>query len=147
MSKILIALIVLCGVLAGGTAYAQDVEFGKLKIVHPWARATVTPNGGAYLVIDNAGPADRLLRVETPIATAELHQHIMQGDVMLMRPVAGIDLPAGRTILSPGGYHIMLLNLKAPLKEGASFPLKLVFEKAGTVEVMVAVGKPGAVGP
>ncbi len=145
--KTFVAVIALLGALVVGNAHAQDVAFGKLTVIHPWARATVTPTGGAYLAIDNAGPDDRLLKVETPIATAELHQHIMQGNVMQMRPVDGIALPPGRTVLAPGGYHIMLLNLKAPLKVGASFPLKLTFEKAGAVEVTVMIDKPGAMGP
>lgn len=145
MNKVLIALLAL--VFAAGPVSAQDYQLGTLKIVQPWARATVTPTGGAYLAIDNAGPDDKLLRVQTDIATAELHTHIMDGNVMKMRAVDAVPVPPGRTALSPGGYHIMLLGLKAPLKEGERFALKLTFEKAGTVEVTVTVGKPGAMGP
>jgi copper(I)-binding protein len=143
MKKLLIAI----ALLAATPLAAQDFTLGSLKIVQPWARATVTPTGGAYLTIDNHGAADRLLKVETGIANAELHNHIMDGNVMKMRAVDAIPVPPGRTTLSPGGYHIMLIGLKAPLQAGAQFPLKLTFEKAGTVEVNVVVDKPGAMGP
>lgn len=146
MKKLLIVLALLGAAVVTPLA-AQEFPLGTLKVVQPWARATVTQTGGAYLTIDNAGAADRLVKVETPIATAELHNHIMDGGVMKMRAVDAIPLPAGRTSLAPGGYHIMLIGLKAPLKEGASFPLKLTFEKAGTVEVTVRVDKPGAMAP
>jgi copper(I)-binding protein len=147
MSKTIALCLALVAALVAHAALAQDVEFGPLKILHPWARATVTPTGGAYLTIDNTGAADTLLRVETAIARAELHNHVMQGNVMMMRAVDAIAVPPGRTTLGPGGYHIMLIGLKAPLKEGAQFPLKPVFEKAGAVDVTVTVDKPGAMGP
>ena len=68
--------------------------------------------------------------------------------VMKMRPLAGLDIPAGQSVtLKPGGEHIMLMGLNGPLHEGQSFPLTLTFEKAGTREVSVAVEKPGAAGP
>jgi periplasmic copper chaperone A len=72
----------------------------------------------------------------------------MAGMVMKMRPLAGLDIPAGQPVtLKPGGEHIMLLDLNGPLREGQSFPLTLTFEKAGTREVSVAIEKPGAAGP
>src|SRR6185369_1359316 len=123
MKNILIAFALLGALIASPLA-AQDFTLGSLKIVQPWARATVTPTGGAYLAIDNQGAADRLVKVETGIAKAELHNHIMDGGVMKMRAVDAIPVPAGRTALSPGGYHIMLIGLKAPLKEGTTFALK-----------------------
>jgi len=144
----IIAAVALLAIVATDSVAAQDYQLGQLKIVQPWARATVTQTGGAYVTIDNAGAPDRLLGAQTAIAKAELHQHIMEGNVMKMVPVpGGIALPAGRTTLAPGGYHIMLLGLKAPLKEGSSFPMTLTFEKAGKVEVTVTVAKPGAMGP
>jgi hypothetical protein len=72
----------------------------------------------------------------------------MAGMVMKMRPLAGLDIPAGQSVtLKPGGEHIMLMGLKGPLREGQSFPLTLTFEKAGAREVTVAVEKPAAAGP
>jgi len=68
--------------------------------------------------------------------------------VMKMRPLAGLDVPAGQPVtLKPSGDHIMLMGLNGPLREGQSFPLTLTFEKAGTRDVTVAVEKPGASGP
>jgi len=72
----------------------------------------------------------------------------MAGMVMKMRPLAGLDIPAGQSVtLKPGGEHIMLMGLNGPLREGQSFPLTLTFEKAGAREVTVPVGKAGAAGP
>ena len=129
-------------------AHARDYKLGSLTISHPYARTTVRGQqmGGAYLTLTNAGAADRLLSVSTDAAqSAMLHSMSMEGDVMRMREVAAVDLPAGRTVaLEPGGLHIMFMGLKAPLMEGARFPLKLRFEKAGdiTVEVQVEAVKP-----
>ena len=75
----------------------------------------------------------------------EMHSMAMEGDVMRMRQVDAIALPAGQSIeLKPGGLHMMFIGLKAPLKAGAEFPLKLKFEKAGEVTVMVHVEEAGA---
>lgn len=131
-------------------AFAHDYTTGPLKIGHPWARATVAATGGAFLSIENTGTApDRLLRASSDVAgKVELHTHIKDGDVMRMRAVEAIDLPAGQKVmLQPGGYHIMLFGLKRPLKEGERFPLTLEFEKAGTLRVEIAVDKPGAGAP
>jgi copper(I)-binding protein len=79
--------------------------------------------------------------------TVELHEMKMDGDVMRMRQVAAVDVPAGGSVaLEPGGLHVMLLGLKAPLKEGDRFPMTLRFEKAGEVKVEVHVEAAG-VGP
>jgi copper(I)-binding protein len=128
-------------------AFAHSYELGSLKIGHPWARATVAANGGAFLSVDNTGTtADRLLRASTELATTvEIHTHIKDGDIMRMRKVDAIDLPAGKKVtLEPGGYHIMLLGLKKKLVEGERFALTLEFEKAGKITVDVAIDKPGA---
>lgn len=134
------------------TLAAADATLGPLTIEQPWSRATAASarNGGAYLVVRNGGSApDRLVAASTPIAArAELHTHIHDNGVMKMRHVPGIDAPAGgAAVLKPGGFHVMLMELKAPLAEGQHFPLTLTFEKAGSVTVEVAVGKPGAMGP
>ncbi len=128
-------------------ALGHDYKLGTLSIGHPWARATVGPAGGAFLSIENKGAAaDRLLSASSPVAkTVEIHNHIKDGDIMRMRPVDGIDLPAGGKVeLKPGGYHVMLMGLNKPLKEGERFPLTLQFEKAGKIDVEIAVDKPGA---
>jgi copper(I)-binding protein len=127
--------------------FAHSYELGALKIGHPWARATVAANGGAYLSVENTGAtADKLVRVSTDIAaTAELHTHIKDGEIMRMRAIQAIDLPPGqKVVLAPGGFHIMLLGLKKKLVEGERFALTLEFEKAGKIVVDIAIDKPGA---
>lgn len=135
------------GLAVAGTALAQTSE---LKVADAWARATPgkAENGAAYLTIQSP-TADRLVSISSPVAKkAELHTMSMAGTVMQMRPIAGLDIPAGQPVtLKPGGEHIMLLGLKGPLREGQSFPMTLTFEKAGTRDVNVAVEKLGAMGP
>ncbi len=135
-----------CFVVAS-TALAQT---GQLEVSNAWARATPAKaeNGVAYLTIRSPTP-DRLVAVSSPVAKkAELHTMEMAGMVMKMRPLAGLDIPAGQPVtLKPGGDHVMLTGLNGPLREGQSFPLTLTFEKAGTREVSVAIEKPGAAGP
>lgn len=132
---------------AAVAAQAQDVKAGKIAITQPYARATVPgqPAGGGFLKLENKGDADRLLSVSAGVAgSVELHMMSMDGDVMRMRQVDSIALPAGKTVeLKPGGLHIMFMGLKAPLKAGESFPMKLKFEKAGEVTVDVKVEAPG----
>ena len=131
-------------------ASAALAQTNQLEVSNAWARATPgkAENGAAYLTIQSPTP-DRLLSVSTPVAKkAELHTMSMEGMVMQMRPLADLDIPAGQPVtLKPGGQHVMLLGLDAPLREGQSFPLTLTFEKAGTRTVTVAIEKPGAVGP
>jgi copper(I)-binding protein len=135
------------GLVVASAALAQT---NQLEVSNAWARATPgkAENGAAYLTIQSPTP-DRLLSVSTPVAKkAELHTMSMEGMVMQMRPLADLDIPAGQPVtLKPGGQHVMLLGLDAPLREGQSFPLTLTFEKAGTRTVTVAIEKPGAVGP
>jgi copper(I)-binding protein len=135
-----IALVVPNALLAQGS---------PLRIEQPFARATAPTAraGGAYMTIVNGGSAaDRLLRAESTVAArVELHTVIKEGDVMRMREVPGIDVPAnGKAMLAPGGFHIMLMELKAPLKAGDTAAITLVFEKAGRVEVAVPILPLGA---
>lgn len=130
-------------------ALAHDYKLGALEIDHPWARATpgAARNGAAYLKIENKGAtADRLIGAEAAVAaTVELHTHVHEGGVMKMRPSGPIDVPAhGAATLQPGGLHVMLIGLKAPLKEGDRFPLTLVFEKAGKLALEIQVEAVGA---
>ena len=131
-------------------ATAALAQTNQLEVTSAWARATPAKaeNGVAYLTIRSPTP-DRLVSVSSPVAKkAELHTMSMEGMVMKMRPLAGLDIAAGQPVtLKPGGEHIMLLGLNGPLREGQSFPLTLTFEKAGMREVTVAVEKPGAGGP
>jgi copper(I)-binding protein len=135
--------------VAALAAHAHSFKLGELTIGHPYARSTAPgqPAGGAYLSINNAGgAADKLVSATADVAASvELHEMKMEGNVMRMREVPGIDVPAGQAVaLKPGGLHIMLMGLKAPLKQGDKFPLKLKFEKAGEVTVTVNVEGPGA---
>ena len=112
----------------------------------PWVRATVPQQkvSGAFMQLSSSKDM-RLVEVRTPVAgTVEIHEMAMDKGVIRMRPVPGVDLPAGRTVgLKPGGYHMMLLDLKRQLKAGESVPLTLVLEakdrKRQTVEVKAAV--------
>jgi copper(I)-binding protein len=130
-------------------AFAHQFKAGEIVIGHPAARATVPgqPTGGGYLTLDNQGKmADRLLSASAAVSrSVELHSMAMEGDVMRMRQVDGIDLPAGQKVeLKPGGLHIMFIGLNAPLKAGNKFPMTLKFEKAGEVTVQVNIESTGA---
>jgi copper(I)-binding protein len=97
----------------------------------------------------NKGSApDRLVSVSTPAAKkAELHNHIMEGGLMKMRPVGVVEVtPGDPSVLQPGGLHIMLMGLSQPLVEGNSFPLTLNFERAGSIEVEVMIFQPEETG-
>ena len=114
-----------------------------------WARATPpgAKTGAAYVTVTNTGKeADRLLSVSTPVAgMAQLHTTINDNGVLKMRPIAAIDVKPGASVtLKPGGYHLMLMQLTQPLKQGETFPLVLTFAKAGKVETEVKVQKAGA---
>lgn len=134
-----------------GVAQAHDYEVGGLTISHPWSRATApqAANGVAYMAISNHGTVDDvLISAESPVfGRAELHANEMADGVMRMRPVeGGIVIPAGETIyLEPSGLHLMLMGLGDRLVEGERFPLTLVFQNAGTIEVEAAIEAPGAV--
>ena len=139
--------IILAGILVFATAAAALAQTAPIEIDHPWSRATKGQVGVIYMTIKNTGTADdRLVAAATPVAgTAGLHVSSEENGVMKMRPVPTIEVKAkGAAELSPGGVHVMLMGLKQPLQEGTSFPLSLTFEKAGKVEVTVAVEKAGA---
>jgi periplasmic copper chaperone A len=132
------------------SVYAQTSS--PIEINHAWARATAASaaNGAVYLTITNHGTADdRLTGASTAVASkAELHVTLNENGVMKMRPLADVPVKAGRSAqFKPDGMHIMLLGLKHPLKAGENFPLTLTFDKAGAIETMVKVEKPGAAAP
>lgn len=125
--------------------FSLSSAFAQVNVTDPWARATVPQQktSGAFMTLTSKTDT-RLVGVSTPLAHAEIHEMSMQGDMMKMRMVDGIDLAAGKPLeLGPGGYHIMLFNLKQPLTEGQSVPLTLTFEgkdkKRETVEVKATV--------
>lgn len=125
-------------------SFAHDYTVGAIKIDHPWSRELPpnAPAGAAYFVLHNQGnEADRLLGAHTPRAGhSELHTHTHADGVMKMTKVENVDVPAkGDVAFQPGGLHVMLFDLKEPLKAGEKFPLTLKFEKAGQVEVSVSV--------
>lgn len=125
--------------------HTQETKLKDLLIDSPYARATVVNQrtGGAYVTIENKGKlADKLVGASSPVAkSVEIHTMTMDGNVMKMREVGHIDIPAtGRVEMKPGdGFHLMLMGLQQPLKAGDSFPMTLVFEKSGKAEVKVKV--------
>ena len=138
--------------LIAGTAAAHEFKSGPIEVVHPWARATppAAKVGGGYAEIRNDGPEpDRLVSATAEVAgRVEIHEMGVKDGIMTMRPVeGGVPVPAnGSAALAPGGYHLMLLELKRPLKAGESFAGTLTFEKAGTIPVTFDVQAIGATG-
>lgn len=125
-------------------SFAHDYTVGSIKINHPWSRELPpnAPAGAAFFALHNQGKeADRLLGASTPRAGhSELHTHTHADGVMKMSKVENVEVPAnGDVTFQPGGLHVMLFDLKEPLKAGDKFPLTLKFEKAGEVEVSVQV--------
>jgi periplasmic copper chaperone A len=118
-----------------------------ISVINAKARASLTPTtttGAIYLSVRNAGEVDdRLLSLSSPAAaSAMIHETTMVNDVMKMRMlVGGVMIGAGQTLeMKTGGTHLMLMGLKAPLKQGETVALELVFEKAGKIQVDVPVG-------
>ncbi|WP_319529325.1 copper chaperone PCu(A)C [uncultured Cohaesibacter sp.] len=146
MKKLIIASAILVSTCSLG--FAAEFKLGALTISDPFARATAgqATAGGGFFTVMNDGAEDRLIAAHADVAaTTELHTHIHEGDVMKMRQVDAIDVPANGSVeLKPGGYHVMLMGLKAPLKQGETFPLHLTFEKAGELTIDVEVGGVGA---
>ena len=113
-----------------------------------WARAGVS-SSAAYISVHNGGGADRLLGASSPVAASvSIHDSQNDGGVMRMRAAGAMPVAAGGSIaMKPGGLHIMLMGLKAPLKPGASLPVMLRFAKAGVVRASLPILPPGAQGP
>ena len=142
------ALLLAAVLLPACFANAHEYKAGEIQIAHPWSQELPpnAPTVAAYFVLHNTGStADTLLRVDTPIAgKAELHEHVMQGDLMKMQQVPKVAVAPGAEVsFAPMAYHVMLLELKdrSLLSDGKRFPLTLHFEKAGDVTVEVAVQK------
>lgn len=135
------------------SVFAHEFKIGSLQIEHPWTRATPpgAAVGGGYTAITNDGDSDdRLVSATAEIAgRSEIHEMKVEEGVMKMAALPnGLPIPAHETVkLAPGGYHIMFLDLKGPLKKGDKIPGTLTFEKAGTIKVEFDVEAIGAAAP
>ena len=129
---------------------AQEAKVGSIKVEQAYTRSTVPGQmaAGGFMKIENKGTADQLVSASSPVAgEVQLHEMAMEGNVMKMRQVKDIAVPAGGSVeLKPGGLHLMFMNIKAPLTAGESVPVKLKFAKAGEVEVKMPVNAMGQSG-
>src|SRR5437762_7367216 len=149
----MIAFATALAALSAAPVRADDVKAGDLLITQAWSRAT--PAGakvaGGYLTVENKGAAeDRLVGGSGDVAgRVEIHEMAMDGGVMKMRPLdKGLAIEPGKTVkLAPGGYHLMLFDLKSQLKQGDKVPVTLQFEKAGKVALSLDVQGVGAQAP
>jgi hypothetical protein len=143
--------VLLC--LSAAPACAEEVKAGDLVITQAWSRAT--PGGakiaGGYLTIENKGTSpDRLIGGSGDVAgKIEVHEMATNNGVMTMRPLdKGLVIEPGKIVkLAPGGYHLMMFDLKEPLKQGDKVPITLEFEKAGKVKLSFDVQGLGAQAP
>lgn len=139
--------------LLAGPCLAQNYKVGAIEIEQPWARATPkgASIGAAYMKITNTGTEpDRLVGGSIDFARRfEVHSMTMEQGVMKMREVKdGLEIKPGETVeLKPGGYHVMFVDLKEPLKKGEDVTVTLKFAKAGTIDVKYPVEAMGAGGP
>ncbi len=150
------AFLALVATMSAGAALAQssapapaETVAGTLAIRDPWSRATPggARVGAGYVTIENrGGEPDRLLSAESEVSGgAEVHETVMAGGVARMSPTGPLAVSAkGRLELKPGGHHLMLTDLKRPLKEGERFTATLVFERAGRVPLTFVVRGLGA---
>ena len=133
-----------------GLAQAQNAKVGSVQIENAYTRSTVPGQmvAGGFMKIENKGAVDQLISASSPVAgEVQLHEMAMEGNVMKMRQVKEVVVPAGGAVeLKPGGMHLMFMNIKAPLTAGETVPVKLKFAKAGEVEVKMPVNAMGAQG-
>lgn len=142
MQKPLLAAPLLAALVLLGSAVAH----AEVIVAEPWVRATVPAQKatGAFMHLKSDTDA-RLVSAASPVAgVVEIHEMFMDKDVMKMSPIPGLELPAGQDVeLKPGGYHVMLMDLKQQVKEGDTVPLTLVIEgpdgKRESVEVKAPV--------
>jgi copper(I)-binding protein len=148
-----IACATLLAYFLAAPALAEEIKAGDLVITQAWSRATPggAKVGGGYLTIQNKGSAaDRLIGGTADVADkVQVHEMATTNGVMTMRPLdKGLSIEPGKTVkFAPGGYHLMLLDLKSPLKQGDKVPVTLEFEKAGKVKLTFEVQGVGAQGP
>ena len=142
-SLLLASLMVSAGALAAA-ADMVTVDEPYVRLAPPNAPAT-----GAFMVIKNAGDKDvKVVKADNPASkVTELHTHLNENGVMKMRPVAAIDVKSkGEAVLKPGGLHVMMINLNAPMKEGDVVPITLTFDDGSSKKVDAKVMKPVAAG-
>lgn len=145
MLKVIAVLVLALGLAAcskGGSS--QGLAAGGISVSGAWARATVgaAETGAAYLTIANHGSADDALVGASSSASSsvEMHEMTMSGGVMRMRAIPRAPIPAGAAVsFSPGGNHLMLIGLKAPLEAGSKISLTLQFEHASAITVQADV--------
>lgn len=153
MIRIVVAWLTICLLNAGPSLAQGDSALGGITVVAAWSRATGPGMsvGAGYMIISNLGAApDRLLSVSSPVSErVEIHRTSIEDGTVRMRQVAdGVMVPAGGTVeFSPGGLHLMLVQLKQSLRAGQSVPLKLVFERAGAITASMSVMPMGAPSP
>ena len=150
-SKVLATMYAAVGMALCGSAMAQNASVGSIKVENAYTRATAPGQqvAGGFLKIENKGAADQLVSASSPAAgEVQLHEMAMDGNVMKMRQVKDIPVPANGSVeLKPGGLHLMFMNIKAPLAAGETVPVKLKFAKAGEVEVKMPVNPTAATAP
>jgi copper(I)-binding protein len=147
MNRIILSLAASLAVLSTPTLAAGAAD--SVTVVDPYVRQAPpgTTTTGAFMVIKNGGAKDvKLVKADNPASrTTELHTHINEGGVMKMRPVKDIEVKAkGETALKPSGLHIMMIDMKAPLKEGDVVPITLTFDDGSSKKVDAKVVKPTA---
>ena len=146
LSKLAFAALLM---VAAVPAFAQSPS---IQVENPWARATPSgaKTGAVYMTIDNKlSIADRLTGLSSEVAKKlQIHETKTDKGITKMREISGgLPVPAGGSVvLKPGGYHVMLIDLNKPLKAGETFPVTLVFEKAGKISITVPVQSMGATG-
>lgn len=146
-------LLALTGAIIAAPLAAHGFNVGDLRIGHPWSRETASgqKSGGGFLTISNNGTqADRLVSATSPAAAkVQIYAVSMTGGVMRTRVLTdGLAIPAGASVsFQPGGYHIMLIGLKVPLKEGTLVPAELRFRRAGKVNINFKVEAMSYAGP
>lgn len=132
MKKMGLLGLLAAGAMVSGGACAH-ADAAHVTAEDAWARMSVAGQqaSGAFVRLTAQEPL-RLVGVESPVAeVGEIHEMAMDGDVMRMRAIDGLDLPQGKTVeLKPGGYHLMLQQLKTPLAQGTEVPMTLVFQDA-----------------
>jgi copper(I)-binding protein len=150
-SKVLATMYAAVGMALCGSVMAQNASVGSIKVENAYTRATAPGQqvAGGFLKIENKGGADQLVSASSPAAgEVQLHEMAMDGNVMKMRQVKDIPVPANGSVeLKPGGLHLMFMNIKAPLAAGETVPVKLKFAKAGEVEVKMPVNPTAATAP
>jgi copper(I)-binding protein len=153
LNRHIVACAALLAFLLSAPAFAEEVKAGDLVITQAWSRATPggARIGGGYLTIENKGSSpDRLIGGSADVAgNVQVHEMSVNNGVMTMRALdKGLAIEPGTTVkLAPRGYHLMLLNLKGPLRQGDKLPVTLEFEKAGKVKLTFDVQGIGAQAP